>query len=41
MIEELEIKMPSKGTQKEIVSILYTLDTKIALNRRINENLAV
>ena len=39
MIEELEIKMPSKGTQKEIVSILYTLDTKIALNRRINDNL--
>ena len=40
MIEELEVKMPSKGIQKEIVSILYALDSKIELNRRINENLA-
>ena len=39
MIEELEVKMPSKGIQKEIVSILYALDSKIELNRRINENL--
>ena len=28
MIEELEVKMPSKGIQKEIVSILYALDSK-------------
>ena len=39
MIEELEVKMPSKGSQKEIVSILYALDSKIELNRRINDNL--
>ena len=39
MIEELEIKMPSKGIQKEIVSILYALDSKIELNRRINDKL--
>ena len=39
MIEELEVKMPSKGIQKEIVSILYALDSKIELNRRINDNL--
>lgn len=39
MIEELEVKMPSKGIQKEIVSILYSLDSKIELNRRINDNL--
>lgn len=38
MIEELEVKMPSKGIQKEIVSILYALDSKIELNRRINDN---
>ena len=39
MIEELEVKMPSKGIQKEIVSILYALESKIELNRRINDNL--
>ena len=39
MIEDLEVKMPSKGIQKEIVSILYALDSKIELNRRINDNL--
>ena len=39
MIEESEVKMPSKGIQKEIVSILYALDSKIELNRRINDNL--
>ena len=39
MIEGLEVKMPSKGIQKEIVSILYALDSKIELNRRINDNL--
>ena len=39
MIEELEVKMPSKGIQKEIVSILYALDSKIELHRRINDNL--
>ena len=39
VIEELEVKMPSKGIQKEIVSILYALDSKIELNRRINDNL--
>ena len=39
MIEELEITLPSLNKQKEIVSILKSLDSKIENNRRINENL--
>lgn len=39
MIEELEVKIPSKRSQKGIVSILDVLDSKIELNRRINDNL--
>ena len=39
MIEELEITLPSLNMQKEIVSILKSLDDKIENNRRINENL--
>lgn len=33
------IKLPSKKTQQQIASILSSLDDKIELNRRINENL--
>ena len=39
MIEELEIPLPSLNKQKEIVSILKSLDDKIDCNRRINDNL--
>ena len=39
MIEELEIPLPALNKQKGIVSILKSLDDKIELNRRINENL--
>ena len=39
MIEELEIRLPTLNKQKEIVSILKSLDDKIEVNRRINENL--
>lgn len=39
MIEELVIPLPSLSKQKEIISILKSLDDKIEVNRRINENL--
>lgn len=39
MIEELEIPLPTLNKQKEIVSILKSLDDKIKVNRKINENL--
>ena len=39
MIEELEIPLPTLNKQKEIVSILKSLDDKIEVNRKINENL--
>ena len=39
MIEELEIPLPALNKQKGIVSILKSLDDKIELNRRINDNL--
>ena len=39
MIEELEIPLPTLNKQKEIVSILKSLDDKIGVNRKINENL--
>lgn len=39
MLEDLGIKVPSKSVQNIIVSILSSLDDKIELNRRINENL--
>ena len=39
MIEKLEITLPTLNKQKEIVSILKSLDDKIEVNRRINENL--
>ena len=37
MIEELEIPLPTLNKQKEIVSILKSLDDKIEVNRKINE----
>lgn len=39
MLEDLDIKIPSKNVQNIIVSVLSSLDDKIELNRRINENL--
>ncbi len=39
VIGDIDILLPSKNTQKNIVAILKTLDDKIENNRRINENL--
>lgn len=39
VIEDVDILLPSKSTQDKIVSILKSLDEKIEVNRRINENL--
>ena len=39
MIEDIEIPLPSVPYQEKVVSILSTLDKKIELNRRINDNL--
>ena len=39
IINNLPIKLPSIRSQKQIVSILSSLDNKIKLNRRINEKL--
>jgi len=39
IINNLPIKLPSIRSQKQIISILSSLDNKIELNRRINENL--
>ena len=39
MIEQLEIELPSLEQQKTIVAILGSLDDKIALNNKINDNL--
>ena len=35
-----ELELPTLETQNKIVSILASLDDKIGLNQRINENLA-
>ena len=37
--KEVKLRVPSLAKQKEIVSILKSLDDKIELNRRINDNL--
>ena len=37
--KEVKLRVPSLTKQKEIVSILKSLDDKIEVNRRINENL--
>ena len=39
MIEQLEIELPSLEQQKKIIDLLGSLDDKIALNNKINENL--
>jgi len=38
-LTEMPIPVPSQDIQKSIVSILASLDNKIELNRRINDNL--
>ena len=39
LIKDFDIPYPTLETQKQIASILSSLDDKIALNRRINDNL--
>ena len=39
VIEDIDILLPSKEIQNKIVSILKSLDDKIEVNRRINDNL--
>ena len=39
VIEDIDILLPSKETQDRVVAILKSLDDKIEVNRRINENL--
>lgn len=39
MLENLDVKVPPKNVQNVIISVLSSLDDKIELNRRINENL--
>ncbi|WP_306668394.1 restriction endonuclease subunit S [Phocaeicola sp.] len=39
ILEDTEILLPSLSVQEKMVAILASLDNKIALNRRINDNL--
>ena len=39
VIEDVDILLPSKQVQNKVVAILKSLDEKIEVNRRINENL--
>ena len=39
VIEDVDILLPSKQVQNKVVAILKSLDDKIEVNRRINENL--
>ena len=39
ILEDLKINLPDLETQKRIVSVLKSLDDKIEVNRRINDNL--
>ena len=41
VIEDIEILLPSKNTQDKIVDILKSLDDKIEVNRRINDNFVI
>ena len=41
MIEELEVNLPCLNVQKCIVNLIKSLDQKIELNKRINDNLIV
>ena len=38
VIEDIDILLPSKATQDKVVSVLKSLDDKIEVNRRINDN---
>jgi type I restriction enzyme S subunit len=40
MLEQLELELPDIETQKRITSLLDSIQEKIALNRKINDNLA-
>ncbi len=40
MLEQLELELPDIETQKRITSVLDSVQEKIALNRKINDNLA-
>lgn len=40
MLEQLELDLPEIETQKKITSVLDAIQSKIALNRSINDNLA-
>ena len=40
ILNDIEIELPSKEVASRIVSVLYELDRKIAVNKRINDNLA-
>ncbi len=37
MIEDIEIPLPTISHQEKVISILFSLDDKIELNRRIND----
>lgn len=39
IIRNLDIKLPTLKEQKEIIKILYSIDRKISINKRINRNL--
>ena len=39
MIEDIELLLPNLSHQRKVVSILHSLNDKIELNRRINDNL--
>jgi len=39
ILSDLPIKLPSLNTQKKLANIVSSFDNKIALNRRINDNL--
>lgn len=38
-LRNLDIPVPNENTMSDIVSVLSSLDSKIELNRRINDNL--
>ena len=40
-LTSLDFKIPSKRVQDKIVQILFSLDNKIIVNQKINDNLAV
>ena len=39
VIEDIDILLPSRGTQDKVVAVLKSLDDKIEVNRQINDNL--